>query len=271
MAMAKLPPLRYLSPLSSQRYISYLIIAFVVSLSFNCLVIEGHGILLATLFPIAAAIVTNHLVHDCYQVPVSYCLAVSVTTCLLGHVAHGMHVHITNPGKRLTALRPASLHFLLAFVLLSEIEWYRLRFDQKISDTLYPDFVSVFPVLRYSASFDEYQSRRYPGVLGTIIRDWRYILADVGLAFFFFLGHCWLHRTILNAMVFDCAEHAGLEPPYIYESEFWRASWIWPALLEILLVRPIRLLGGLIAAWVGALLDSYVSRWTDPVSLTFHR
>ncbi|KAH7089913.1 hypothetical protein FB567DRAFT_619259 [Paraphoma chrysanthemicola] len=257
---------------SLRRYLSYLTIALLASLSYNYLVVNGKWNLLATLFPIAAAGIAIHITQDSYPLPVSYCFAVSITTYLLGYVANGMHLHISSPGKEHATVWPAPLHFLLAFIVLSDLEWCRLRFDQNMPKTMYPDILGVTPFPRYVAFvYEQPQLKRHFRFLNTLNPGWRYILMDFTSFLPMFLAHAQLHHYIVRAIVYDCAEHAGLTLPRFYQFEYWRASCFWPIVLEIILVRPIRLFSALVVAWLGDLLHLYAYKWTGPVDLPFHR
>jgi hypothetical protein len=110
----------------------YLIPSLVAAISFNVLTSNREHRVIATLFPLLAAPIAQHIFKirdgNGAHLHLPYCIAMSVSSYPLGFAARGIHQNVFDIPKQASALQIVALHTSLALICNSDIESNRLRF-----------------------------------------------------------------------------------------------------------------------------------------------
>lgn len=212
MADPKPPSLRRMSV---HRYLSYLLISFLAALSYHCLIASQNLPILAFLLPITTTITASYLLQKHHTIPISYSSSVSLPTYLIGSTAHSLHLPQTHQPSPLSSLKPLARHALLAFALLSELEWYRPRFDQSPPSTCYTNLLTVLP---FPYFYDCMTSLRRPDLTQLLLHGWKYILADAVFVGCFIQSCSWLYEAAKFVRGFD---HSSTHVPHPWQRGFF--------------------------------------------------
>lgn len=186
----------------------------------------------------------------------------AISSYLAGYVTHGFHLHFKS--AEITTMSPALAHFLLAFIIISDLEWMRLRFDLGDTQALYPDLGQMCLTPRTVKFLYEIYPDTMPRSFGKSLRGWPYMLLDVMFLFVCIQIHGLLLTGAQAAFGLQCTLHSPNDIPSLLRSAFWTEGWLWLELLMLLLTRPFRLLTTLVIAWLDDLVRAYVDGRIDP-------
>lgn len=86
------------------------------------------------------------------------------------------------------------------------------------------------------------------------------VLSDIVVAVSCVMNNHWLYLLMRLALGSECPHHAGIKVPYTYQIKFHKGPWVWPALLQMFLLRPVRLLNGIMLTWALDISHAQVDR-----------
>ncbi|KAI2485522.1 hypothetical protein Ptr902_04462 [Pyrenophora tritici-repentis] len=241
-----------IQPISPYRYVSYLVYSG-AAVPYHMYTKGGP-----LLFLILSILWVGYqfVIRRKYNVQVSYALALSLLSILLGSVAHWLPEYLLEHPAEMTELYPLALHFCLIFFVISHLEWIRLRFDIKDPQARYPETWHIIFASHYRARLEtmpvQLKANRElstKAFLRFLRHSWRAILEDVVSG-----GGSLVTYYSMNMLIHLVAQPKRLRLSWLEAllsiEVLYDLTTVWSVFISWILLRPVRLGNALLWEWI---------------------
>ena len=238
------------------RYMVYLLCSYTAAVPYHLFAMGRLHPLLAVLAPFALGGYLTFSMRDKFKVSWSYALTLSLLATLLGPFAHWLPKYLFSRPVDMTEWQPLVLHFCLVFVVISDVEWIRLRFDQRDPQAMYPELYSFVSGVHLHAWLETtpeelsmYRGSSFKYFIGVLRHGWKQILKDFVCTVGHVATYCSINTLIQLAIK---PRHPYLEwlSAMVGDDVIYATTSVWSKVVGLILIRPVRLGNGYLWDWI---------------------
>jgi hypothetical protein len=233
-----------LQRVSPCRYASYLASSFLTTLAFHFLAVTTIHVVLVVPSVLLVVLAVAYALHARGIMPFPQCITLSTTAILLGFVARRLPSYLFDHPEDASTAQILTLHFLLAFIFISDVEWIRLCTIAGDLSVKYPDAANA----PFQMLYRDWLLTQTPS------DGWKKLLLFFFLPLFYYSSSFWLHRLTQLVLDIDTV-------PW----DIWRTTWGLNSLYKttnfkrqfvgVVMLQPVRLLNAFIFSWAATLFE----------------